>query len=152
MTAVLFRERLSVPVGWWVLATFFALSLLLALGLYVGPVWGVGVAAASLLVAAGLFASAAVTITVDATEIRVGRAIIAGGRLRLSLVGAGVRYSEHSVLDVAATDVGRIGHAAGAARTGSTQRRVRPPNLRAARIAPGRRVVVPVQGRYAVAG
>jgi len=76
LTAVLFRERLRVPFGWWVLATLFALSLLLALGLYVGPVWGVGVAAASLLVAAGLFASAAVTITVDASEIRVGRAVI----------------------------------------------------------------------------
>jgi hypothetical protein len=76
LTAVLFRERLNVPFGWWVLATLFALSLLLALGLYVGPVWGVAVAAASLLVAAGIFASAAVTVTVDATEIRVGRAII----------------------------------------------------------------------------
>ena len=42
--------------------------MLLALGLYVGPVWGVGVAVASLLVAAGIFASAAVTITVDATR------------------------------------------------------------------------------------
>ena len=66
MGGVLFRERLTVPWVWWVLAALFAVSVLLALGLYVGPVWGVGVAVASLLVAAGIFASAAVAITVDA--------------------------------------------------------------------------------------
>jgi hypothetical protein len=73
---VLFRERLTVPWVWWLLAVGFALSVLFALGLYVGPVWGVGVAVASMLVAVGIFASAAVVISVDGQEIRVGRAVI----------------------------------------------------------------------------
>jgi hypothetical protein len=73
---VLFRERLTVPWVWWLLAVLFALSMLVALGLYVGLVWGVGVAVASMLVAVGIFASAAVVISVDAQEIRVGRAVI----------------------------------------------------------------------------
>ena len=73
---VFFSERLTVPWVWWLLAVLFAVSVLFAVGLYVGPVWGVGVAVASLLVAAGIFASAAVAISVDAQEIRVGRAVI----------------------------------------------------------------------------
>ena len=36
---MLFRERLSVPIMWWVLAGLLALSVLLAGG-YLGPVWG----------------------------------------------------------------------------------------------------------------
>ena len=44
---MLFRERLSVPVLWWVLAVGLALSLLLAVGLYLGPAWGIGAAAAA---------------------------------------------------------------------------------------------------------
>jgi hypothetical protein len=73
---VLFRERLTVPWVWWLLAVLFALSMLVALGLYVGLVWGIGGAVASMLVAVGIFASAAVVISVDAQEIRVGRAVI----------------------------------------------------------------------------
>jgi hypothetical protein len=73
---VFFRERLTVPWVWWLLAALFAVSLLFALALYVGPIWGVAVAVASMLVAVGIFASAAVAISVDAQEIRVGRAVI----------------------------------------------------------------------------
>ena len=73
---MLFRERLSVPVLWWLLAVGFALSLLLAIGLYVGPAWGIGVAVAALVVAIGLFLRAAVVIVVDPETIRVGRAEI----------------------------------------------------------------------------
>jgi hypothetical protein len=50
-----FRERLYVPVLWWLLAAGFALTLLLALGLSIGPAWGVGAAAASLTVTTALF-------------------------------------------------------------------------------------------------
>jgi hypothetical protein len=74
---MLFRERLSVPLLWWLLAVGFALSLLLAIGLYLGPAWGIGAAAAGLVVAAGLFVRAAVVILVDAQAIRIGRAQIA---------------------------------------------------------------------------
>jgi hypothetical protein len=73
---MLFRERLTVPVTWWVLAGLFALSVLLAVGAYLGPVWGVGTFVATLLVAAAIFGSAALVISVDAKEIHVGRASI----------------------------------------------------------------------------
>lgn len=71
-----YRERLTVPVAWWVLSALFALSLLLAFGLYLGPVWGVGVGAASLGVAAAIFRAAAVEIGVSDTALLVGRANI----------------------------------------------------------------------------
>jgi hypothetical protein len=73
---MLFRERLTVPAVWWVLAGLFALSVLLAVGAYLGPVWGVGTTVATLLVAAALFASAAIVISVDIDQIRIGRASI----------------------------------------------------------------------------
>ena len=71
-----YRERLSVPVLWWLLAAGFALSLLLGIGVYLGPGWGTGAAAASLVVAWALFARAAVSIVVDPEAIRIGRAVI----------------------------------------------------------------------------
>jgi hypothetical protein len=73
---MLFRERLTVPVVWWVLAGLFALSVLLAVGAYLGPVWAVGTTAATLLVAAAIFASASIVISVDTDQIRVGRSSI----------------------------------------------------------------------------
>jgi hypothetical protein len=71
-----YRERLTVPIAWWVLAGLFALSLLLAFGLYLGPVWGIAAALVALAAAAAVFAAAAVEITVDDAWLRVGRASI----------------------------------------------------------------------------
>ena len=73
---MLFRERLTVPIIWWVLAGLFSLSVLIAVGAYLGPAWGVGTSVATLLVAAAIFASASIVISVDANEIHVGRASI----------------------------------------------------------------------------
>ena len=73
---MLYRERLTVPVAWWVLAVLLAVSLLAAVGLYLGPVWGLAVFVATLAVAAGLFVSTAVVIEVDDAELRVGRSVI----------------------------------------------------------------------------
>jgi hypothetical protein len=73
---MLFRERLSVPVLWWLLAGMFALSVLLAVGAYLGPVWGAGTTLATLLVAGAIFASASIVISVDTDQISVGRASI----------------------------------------------------------------------------
>ena len=73
---MLFRERLTVPVIWWLLAGLFSLSVLLAVGAYLGPIWGVGTAVAAMLVAAAIFISASILISVDAHELRVGRARI----------------------------------------------------------------------------
>lgn len=71
-----FRERLSVPVSWWVLAVVLAVALLASFGFYLGPVWGVSVAVVAMAVAVAVFASAAITITVDEHELRVGRSVI----------------------------------------------------------------------------
>jgi hypothetical protein len=71
-----FRERLYVPAVWWLLAGGFASSVLLAVGFYAGPAWGVAATAASLAVAVGLFVRSAVRIDVDDVTIRVGRALI----------------------------------------------------------------------------
>ena len=73
---MLFRERLTVPIIWWVLAGLFALSVLLAVGAYLGPVWGVGTSVATLLIAAGNLRPASLVISVDAQETHVGRASI----------------------------------------------------------------------------
>ena len=73
---MLFRERLTVPIIWWVLAGLFSLSVLVAVGAYLGPAWGLGTSIATLLVAVAIFGSAAILISVDEQEIRVGRASI----------------------------------------------------------------------------
>lgn len=76
-----YRERLTVPIAWWVLSGLFALSLLLAFGFYLGPVWGVGSALISLVAMAAVFAAAASRIVVDDTRLHVGRASIEFGYL-----------------------------------------------------------------------
>ena len=73
---MLFRERLTMPIIWWVLAGLFSLSVLVAVGAYLGPAWGLGTSIATLLIAAAIFGSAAILISVDEQEIRVGRASI----------------------------------------------------------------------------
>jgi Protein of unknown function (DUF3093) len=73
---MLFRERLTVPLSWWLIAVLLALSVLLAVGAYLGPTWGIGTSVATMLIAAAIFASASVVISVDAREVQVGRARI----------------------------------------------------------------------------
>jgi hypothetical protein len=73
---MLFRERLRVPLAWWVLAVLLGVTMLVIVGFYLGPPWGIGVAVVTVGVAAALFTSTAVLITVDADELRVGRAVI----------------------------------------------------------------------------
>jgi hypothetical protein len=73
---MLFRERLTVPVIWWLLAGLFSLSVLVAVGAYLGPTWGFGASVAAMLVASAIFASASILISVDARDLRVGRASI----------------------------------------------------------------------------
>ena len=73
---MLHRERLTVPLVWWLLAAGFAGSLLLAIGVYAGPAWGIGVAAGCIAVATGIFSSAAILITVEPGRLRVGRGVI----------------------------------------------------------------------------
>ncbi|WP_375432837.1 DUF3093 domain-containing protein [uncultured Friedmanniella sp.] len=90
---MLFRERLTVPVAWWVLAALFAVSMLAAIGFYLGPAWGIGVAVVSMGAAALIFTTMGVVVSVDDTELRIGRAVI-----ERSYVGT------VTALDAAATD------------------------------------------------
>ncbi len=71
-----FRERLTVPLLWWVPALGLAGSMLLAFGFYLGPVWGIGVGLATLAIAGGVFASASIRLTVEGSELHVGRAVL----------------------------------------------------------------------------
>jgi Protein of unknown function (DUF3093) len=73
---VRYRERLTVPISWWVLSGLFALSMLLAVGLYLGPVWGIGTAVVSVAAVTAIFLAAAIEVTVDQERLRVGRASI----------------------------------------------------------------------------
>ena len=66
---MLYRERLTVPLLWWLLAVGFAVSMLGAFGFYLGWRWGVGTALASLAVAVAIFQSSAVLITVEPTRL-----------------------------------------------------------------------------------
>jgi hypothetical protein len=73
---MLFRERLSVPLAWWLLAALLTVTMLAVVGFYLGPAWGIGVAVVTLAAATVLFTSTAVLITVDADELRIGRAVL----------------------------------------------------------------------------
>jgi hypothetical protein len=71
-----YRERLTTPLAWWVLSGLFAISLLLAFGFYLGPVWGIGVGLASFLAAGAVFWAASIQIELTETRFSVGRASI----------------------------------------------------------------------------
>ena len=73
---MLFRERLTVPIMWWLLAGLFSLSVLIAVGAYLGATWAVATSIATFFVAAAIFGSASIMISVDEKEIHVGRATI----------------------------------------------------------------------------
>lgn len=74
--AVAFRERVRVPLSWWVLAVLFAGMLALAFGYYLGVGWALGVGLGSLLAVVLGFWTAAFRVEVDEAEVRVGRAVI----------------------------------------------------------------------------
>ena len=76
-----FRERLTVPFLWWLLAALLSLSAGLAVGWYLGLAWGLGIAAACLAAAAAFFVLAAVRISVDGEALQAGRARIEFGYL-----------------------------------------------------------------------
>jgi hypothetical protein len=70
-----------VPIAWWVLSGLFAVSMLLAVGFYLGPVWGVAVGLVSMGAATAILVAAASQVTVDDTWLRAGRASIELGYL-----------------------------------------------------------------------
>ena len=82
---MIYRERLTVPVAWWLLGALFALSVLVAVGWYRGLIWGVATGLAAMIVAGGIFAAASVTIMVNSSELTVGRA-----RIDLAYLGGAI--------------------------------------------------------------
>lgn len=72
-----YTERLWVPVGWWVLTALFALSLLIAVLFYLGPVWGIGAAVVVMVVMGVSFVRyGSLQIRVEADRLWVGAANI----------------------------------------------------------------------------
>lgn len=67
------------PVGWWVLTALFALSLLVAVLFYLGPVWGIGAGLLVMIVMGGGF-------------LRYGRAEIRVQDDRLWAAGANIEW------------------------------------------------------------
>lgn len=76
-----FRERLTVPLAYWVLLVLFALSLAAAFGFYLGLGWAVAIGLATIVLIGSLFWAVATVIEVTDTEVRVGRAILEIGYL-----------------------------------------------------------------------
>jgi hypothetical protein len=74
--APIYRERVSTPPLWWVLAVLLAVSCGAAVGFYLGLAWGLGVGSAALLLTMAVLISAETVITVESSCVRVGRAMI----------------------------------------------------------------------------
>jgi hypothetical protein len=71
---VLYRERLWVPLTWWLLGALFVLSVVVAVGAYLRPTWGLLAGLVSLAVVVAIFAAASVVIRLEPRELVVGRA------------------------------------------------------------------------------
>ena len=71
-----YRERVQVPLGWWVLAVLFAATLAGAFGFYLGRGVALAVGPAALVVVGLGFLASSYVIEVDDAELRVGRAVI----------------------------------------------------------------------------
>ena len=71
-----YRERLTVPISWWVLAAVFETVVAVAVGSYLGTAGAVVVVGLVLLIIAAIFWSAATVLTVTGEELTVGRARI----------------------------------------------------------------------------
>ncbi len=73
----MYRERLRVPVAWWVTGLFFAVSFVTAVGFYVGPEVALAAAVlASVGVAGALLWFGGMEVAVDAAGLRAGEAVL----------------------------------------------------------------------------
>jgi DUF3093 family protein len=92
---VRFRERVQVPLSWWVFAVLFAATLALAFGFYLGAGVALAVGLPALVCVALGFWTSSYVIEVDDEEVRVGRAVIGrawiGGVRPLDAAGSRVR-------------------------------------------------------------
>jgi hypothetical protein len=76
---VRYRERVQVPLTWWVFAVLFAATLAGAFGFYLGRGVALAVGLPALVVVGLGFLAASYVIEVDDDELRVGRAVIGRG-------------------------------------------------------------------------
>ena len=74
--AVLFRERVRVPMSWWLFAVLFAATLAVAFGFYLGPGAALAVGLPALVLVGLAFLASSYVVEVDADEVRIGRAVI----------------------------------------------------------------------------
>ena len=92
---MLYRERLWVPLTWWLLGALFVLSAVVAVGAYLGPTWGLLAGLVSVAVAGAIFAASSVVIRLESRELVVGRARIEvrylAGAIPLDKAAAGHR-------------------------------------------------------------
>lgn len=71
---MIYRERLTTPASWWVIAFFFGVTTATAIGFYVGPGWAVVAGGLTALVLiAGLVIIGSPAIVVDDEGLFVGR-------------------------------------------------------------------------------
>ncbi len=82
---MLYSERLTPPLSWWLVALLGALALWPVLGVAIGWWWGLAAAVAVFAVIGAVLLAGSIMITVDGSGLKVGRAwvehrFIAGGR------------------------------------------------------------------------
>lgn len=74
---VTYRERLTVPAGYWVVGLVVGVTTAVALGFYLGEAWAVGGAIATVVgVAAVLLWAGRTELAVDGEGIRAGRSLL----------------------------------------------------------------------------
>ena len=92
---VRYRERVQVPLTWWVFAVLFAATLAGAFGFYLGRGWALGIGGPALVFVGLGFWAASYVVEVDDAEIRIGRAVIGrawvGGARPLDAAGTRLR-------------------------------------------------------------
>ena len=71
-----YRERVQVPLGWWVLALLFAATLAGAFGFYLGLGWALAVGLPAFVFVGLAFWASSYVVEVDDAEVRIGRAVI----------------------------------------------------------------------------
>lgn len=74
--AVRYRERVQVPLSWWVFDVLVAATLAGAFGFYLGRGFALAVGLPALVFVGLGFRAASYVIEVDDTEMRVGRAVL----------------------------------------------------------------------------
>ncbi|MEA4943657.1 MAG: DUF3093 domain-containing protein [Propionicimonas sp.] len=74
---MVFRERLGVPVSWWGIGLFFGLSFVVAVGVVLGPWFGVvGTAVVVLGLGVALWWYGSVVVIIDDQGVHAGNAVL----------------------------------------------------------------------------